>query len=84
MMREKTVYRVFDSKGTVTVETTKSRARKFKETGYPIEVWKLSAPGGSTIHQAKQKLLMLDGGKGPAHLSSGQGERLGRIEDVEC
>jgi len=75
-------YRVYDSRGTVEVTMTETRARQYKSQGYPVEVWDLNDAPGSSIHEAKQVLYHLDGGSGPAGLSRGRGEKVGDLEEV--
>ena len=74
-------YRVYDSRGTVEVTMTRTRAEMFKSSGYPVEVWDLEDVSGSSIHEAKQILYGLDGGSGPCFLSRGRGEKVGRLEE---
>ncbi|UBF22992.1 hypothetical protein HCTV-16_gp9 [Haloarcula virus HCTV-16] len=75
-------YRVYDSRGTVEVTMTKTRAEQFKSTGYPVEVWDLKQTPTSSIHDAKQVLYGLDGGSGPGGLSRGRGVKVGDLEEV--
>lgn len=73
-------FRVFDSRGTVEVTSTETRARQFKSQGYPVEVWELKQESGVSIHDAKNQLYQLSGGSGPSYISGG--EKLGDLEEV--
>lgn len=75
-------YRVYDSTGTVEVTMVESRARRFKSSGYPVEVWDLKTSPTRTIHDCKQQLYALDGGRGPGGLSGSSSVRVGKLEEV--
>jgi hypothetical protein len=75
-------YRVYDSRGTVEVTMTETRARQFKQSGYPVEVWDLKSSPRHSIHDCKQQLYRLDGGSGPSGLSGSSSVKVGRLEEV--
>lgn len=73
-------YRVYDSAGTLEVTRVESRARAFRSSGYCVEAWDLYPKPNITV--VKNRLLRLEGGSGPASLSGGAGEKVGRMTEV--
>lgn len=75
MSRRRRVYRVYDSRGTVEVCVSRTRASRFRSSGYPVEVWSVE-PG------QKNQLYQLDGGRGPEHLRGAAGSRVADFDDI--
>lgn len=75
MSRTRRVYRVYDSRGTVEATTVESRAKRFRQSGYPVEVWDVESG-------QRNQLYGLDGGRGPERLRGAAGKRVGDFDDV--